>query len=217
MGNRIDRRFDLLKTQANQEANKQQQKAGEDIDRQSAARGRLGSGVGQKLKVQANTEIDQGRRQAVEGVESMREQALGQQEELQANRDFQAKESGLNRAFAAQESALGRGFATSERLGSQDFAAGQTGAQRDFDKFLFDKQMKFNKQAQTLQNKQFKDQLSQSKVLAEKQLEMDEWATKFNMDMAAKQAGKNPGLLGGGGFLGTGIGGGGKVFDTSGW
>lgn len=203
MGNRIQRRFDYLRTQTEQQANQQQQKAGEDIERQAAARGRLGGGVTQKLKTQANEAIEGQKRQAIEGVESMREQAVGEQEEREANRAFAAKESALGRDLTRE----GMSFAREERLGGQDFAAGQAGIQRSHDQGLFDKQMAFNKKAQNIQSAQFKAQLKQSKALAERQFELDEWATKFNAKIAQQQANKNPGLLGSGGILGTGIGG----------
>jgi hypothetical protein len=216
MGNRINRRFDYLRSQADQEANAQQQKVGDDINRQAAARGRLGGGVTQKLKAQAGEQLAGQKRTAVEGIESMREQAIGQQEEQEANRAFAAKESALGREFQGGMAREQMEFARGERLGGQDFAAGQAGIQRDFDKGLFDKQMSFNKKAQSLQNTQFKAQLKQSKVLAEKQMELDTWATHFNAKIAQQQANRNPGLLGGGGILGTGIGGRGRIIDTGG-
>lgn len=175
MGNRIQRRFDYLREQTERDVNQQQQQAAEGLQRQAAAKGRLGSGAFQKQQAQQQKQAADIRQQAIGDVESQREAALAQQEEVQAQRDFQKAEREAGQNFAAQQSQINRDYSTSERLAGQNF-----------NEKLFDKDAAFKQKAMDLQESQFGQQMQ----MAMQQFGLDKKVSEFNMKMANQQANK---------------------------
>lgn len=180
MGNRIQRRFDYLRQQTEQGVNAEQQKASEGLERQAAAKGRLGSGVYQKQQMEQQKQGAAVKQQALEGVEVQRDAALGQQEELQAQRDFAKSEREAGQGFAAEQAAIGREYGTQERLASQGF-----------NMQMFDKDMKFKQKMSDLQNSQFGKQMAAQMDQFMKQNSLDKTVSAFNMKMAKRQQNKN--------------------------
>lgn len=148
MGNRIDRRFDFLKQQAEQQANEQNEQANKGLQRQAAASGRLGSGSYQKQQLELNKAASQNTQRQVGDVEAQREGALAQQEEQQAQRDF-----------ASQEAEKGRVFGREERISGQEYQSGEAEKQRGFSQGMFDKEMEFKNKTADIQNAQFNRQI----------------------------------------------------------
>ena len=180
---RIDRRFDVLRSKAEQDIGAQQQKAGEGLARQAVAQGNAGSGVQQKLASQQQQQFATQKQNAINDVESQREAAQSQADEIQAQRDF-----------AKAEREAGQQFATGERLGQQEFASyqaklgrefesGEAAKQRGFSEKLFNKDMAFKDKVRKDNNAQFAKQFG----LAMKQFDLDTKVSEFNMDMANKQ------------------------------
>lgn len=186
----INRRFDLLRQRQMQQGNQVKQQASEDIQRQAASRGRLGSGLTQKLQNQAQEQIDQGQNQALEGIEAQRDQSL-----------FQQAEADTARKFAAEQAALGRQFSREERLGGQEFAAGQAQKQMEyataerlgaqgFQRELFDANAAWQKKVFNKQNEQWLKQFNEASRQFDKQYDLDFSNSEFNKMMAEKQFNK---------------------------
>jgi hypothetical protein len=186
----INRRFDLLRQRQEQAGNKAKQDANEDIKRQAAARGRLGSGMTQKLGMQANEQIDQQQSANIADVESGREQSLFQQAEVDRGREFAKSERLGSQDFAAQQAQKQMQFAQGERLGSQDFAKSQMLAQQGFDMQIFNKNMDWQKTVFNEQNRQWEKQLAENITMFDKQYDLDSANTEFNKMMAEKQFNK---------------------------
>lgn len=186
----INRRFDLLRQRQEQAGNAAKQTAQEDIQRQAAARGRLGSGIVQKQQGMAQEQIDKQQGAALQDVESGREQAL-----------FQQSEADMGRKFAAEQALLGRQFAREERLGGQEFAGQQAREQMNFqtaerlgaqgfNRELFDKNMQWQEKVFNQQNKQFDEQMDFQFKSFRRQIELDEANSEFNKMMAEKNFNK---------------------------
>lgn len=186
MGNRIQRRFEHLRKTTEQDVNAQTQQASEGLERQAAAKGRLGGGSHQKLQLQQQKQAADLKNRAIGDVNAQEEAALGQQEELQAQRDFAKSERLGGQEFANQQGEIQRGFMRSEREGSQSFANAQALAQRGFDEKLFNKNMKFQEKTLNNQSAQFKEQMA----MAMMQFGLDEKVSNFNMGMADKEFNK---------------------------
>ena len=177
MGTRIDRRFDYLRKQTEQDSERQGQEQTDALQRQAASRGRLGSGSYQKVQMQANEALQKQKQNAIEGVESQREAALAQKEEADVNRQF----------------------ARDERLGSQEFAMASQRQSEGFQEGMWNKQEEVRRKEshdaawQAQQN--FKVQMK----MADAQFAEDQKVNAFNMKIAAKLAnakGDDGGFLG---------------------
>lgn len=193
MGTRIDRRFDYLRKQTEQDASRAGQEQNDALQRQAAAKGRLGSGAFQKVQMQQADSLARQKQNALEGVESQRDAALAQSEEAQANRDF----------------------AKSERLGTQDFQTVMDQKGWDRNKLMFDtqradqrEQFQFSKDMaindfnrQDLQmaqaQKNWEQQMSTQNSQWKKQFKLDKQVSIFNMDMArrAQTLAEKPGMF----------------------
>lgn len=160
---RINRRFDYLRQQTQQDANKNQQLAMENLERQAASRGRLGSGAFQKLRSQAGDQLADQRNKALEGVESQRDVALGQQEELQAQRDFSRGEREASQKFGAEQALLQRQHASGERAAAQRFASGERLAGQRFTAQQNAIQQAFKEKVFSTQTDQWLQQFEQAK------------------------------------------------------
>lgn len=197
MGTRIDRRFDYLRQKTEQEANQAGQKANEDLTRQAAARGRLGSGNFIKQQAQLQDQVQKQKQNALEGVESQRDMALQQTEEAQLNRDFARGEREASQKFGAEQNLQNLQFQAGENLKNRQFATGERIAGQEFSSGMFDKQQAARQleldQAQKNWEKQFATQNKQWT----KQFKLDKRVSEFNMQMAqrAQALAEKPGLF----------------------
>lgn len=175
----INRRFDLLRQRQEQAGKAAKQTAQEDIQRQAASRGRLGSGITQKQNLLAQEQIDKQQSANLADVESGREQALFQQAEADTNRRFAREERLGSQDFAAQQAQKQMEFQTSERLGAQGFNQAQ-----------FDANMAWQNKVFREQNKQFASNQKLQKAMFDRQMTLDEENSAFNRMMAEKSFNK---------------------------
>lgn len=193
----ISRRFGMLKKQVGQRGTQAQQGQQDNLNRQFARGGGLGSGAYIKQSQIAAEKAQQSQEDAlaqVDMAELGERQRLAEQEE---NKKFATSEREAGQKFASAEQELGRAFARSEREGAQGFSAMQADKQRGFERELFDVQQAF-------QNKQFTEgmrQFQENMVLQTRELDLnatelqrryvlDQDAQKFNKNMARMQFNK---------------------------
>lgn len=115
---------------------------------------------------------------------------LSQQEDAIAGVNAQESNTLANRDFQSGESEKQRAFSGSEAQKARDLSSSQFGAN-----LAYQKEMKL-KELDMMQ----------------KQFDLDSQNTQFNKEMSNWTKDHTGGLLGAGGFLGTGIGAGGKLF-----
>lgn len=197
MGNRIDRRFDYLRKQTEQDAKRAGEEAAGNIERQAASQGMQGSGAFIKLGQQADESIQKQKAQNIEGVEAARDVALGQKEEADLSRQFAREERLGSQDYASKENQMGRAFQSEEAGKQRAFQSGEAAAARGFEREIFDRNDQWRRQVFDVQNDQWektfdnaKDQWKREYNLKDAQFDksFDEEAriNNFNMDMANK-------------------------------
>lgn len=163
------------------------------------------------------------------GQEFARGERMGGQEfaalQAEAQRKYQTGERLSSQEYAALEAGKQREFARGERLGSQDFAASESKLGRDqqadqFNKnyLLQDKQMDWDRQFKKMAFDQEQQNFMQQMFAQNDQFQWSKYVDQKNLDLAARiqraNEAEDPGLLGMGGFLGTGLGGKGGLLGT---
>jgi hypothetical protein len=174
--------FGTFRRRAEQQIGAGVQQANDALTRRFSAMGNLNSGAAVK---QQQLLEDQGR-----------------QEKETAMQDIDAKESAARRELQSQQDS--QDMALQESVRGRNLQRDQSNAERQFqDKvFRFDQKSKLKQLDLSIDSLGFQqDQLQQQKDEAE-----------FNKRMERYKAGHTGGLLGGGGFLGTGIGAGSADF-----
>jgi hypothetical protein len=186
MGQRVDpaARFQRLRKEAKQEIQADVGQAQEAMKRRFAKLGLTGSGA--QIKAQQQVEAEAGKRKdlALGRIASAEEQEALRRREIQEGREFARGEREASQSFAAEQAGLGREFQRGERLGSQAFASGQADLQRRFSAGEAAINREFQSEMETRASKRFYDQLDQAAEQFERQFNLDELVTKFNMDMA---------------------------------
>lgn len=184
--------FQTQRDQAERQVNANAQQQNDVISRRMAAIGQgSGSGAAMGLQRQAANDAIQQKQQAFDTVNANETAANLQAAEAQAGRDFQSREAQLGRDFAAKESLAGRNFSADESRLGREFQGGLAAKDEAMKREFFGvEQGNTQKQIQ----------------LAREQFELDKDTTAFNRRMAEIESQKeDPGLLGQGGFLGTGL------------
>lgn len=207
-------RFERQRQLAKQEQGAATQQAQDAMARRYAAMGRTNSGAaikGERMLQQQSNDVLQKRLQGIQDsqdTEELRRQEIDdarkfQTSEREASQGFSRGEREAGQLFGADQAKLAREFATSERLGGQAFQSGEAGKQREFitkerlgsQEFATGErkagQLFAHEQAglqrgfqAMLQNESLRQQASQF----DKQFELDQRVTQFNMDMADNES-----------------------------
>lgn len=197
MGNRIDRRFDYLRKQTEQDAKRAGEEAAGNIERQAASQGMQGSGAFIKLGQQADESIQKQKAQNIEGVEAARDVALGQKEEADLSRQFAREERLGSQDFSSKENQMGRSFQSEEAGKNRAFQSSEAAAARGFEREIFDKNDQWRREVFDVQNDQWEETFKNAKdqwkkdynlrdAQFDKTFDAEEKINAFNMDMANK-------------------------------
>ena len=216
--------YEFQRKRAEQAVNKQNQEENDALSRRFAAMGGLNSGAYIKQQqIQGDTAM-QRRQDALEGIGAQEAQARLAQEEAQKQREFSKSERLGSQEFAGGEAQKQRQFATGERLGQQGFQSGEReaaqkfasneaesafGRQKNLQAFQQDFQKQLLGQQQSFQDKwaqkDFEVNLEKLRQ-SNRALDLESDAQEFNKRMGQWTQSHSGGLLGAGGFLGTGLG-----------
>lgn len=205
--------YDAMRTRLNSQYSQVQGQAQDSLDRQFAAAGG-GPGNGAQAKQTENLAagIAQQKGNDLQGINAQEAQTRFGLQQQEAERAFQSGEAQKGYGFQAAQSELGRQFAGGESAAGRNQASQIFNAQSGLQSQMFNTQQatdaqKFNAQMQQNQN-QFNfganttlAGLNQAYQTAQQQGAID----LFNAQMSQYQAQHSGGLLGGGGFLGTGF------------
>lgn len=173
MSSALNRRFDLLRSKAEGEANTQAQTAQDALARSAASRGRLGSGNVVKQGALLQKGLAGQKSDAINNIETQREVAVEDQNQKEADKAFAFNQEEQGRVFQSSEAANQRGFASQEAVKQRNYEKEAAYRDQNFKNLLYDQS-----------NAQFKEQMNMSM----KQLQMDKDVTEFNKKMAKKAA-----------------------------
>lgn len=238
--------FDLARQRAAQQSNAAAQAQKDALKRRFAAQGNVNSGSFIKSQEQVDNNAQEKLQQANEGINAQQQTENRRVKEIQDNRDFARSERLGSQDFSASQADAMRRFQTGERTGGEQFQTGLLGKQQDFAAAQAEAQRKYatgerlsSQDFAALQARDARDFEGHENYLNrvehntdreqqgeqfDRQLVLDEWATKVNASMAQREANRPTGLIPGivgeggvGGMLGGltgGGGGGGKVICT---
>lgn len=195
--------FNMQRASINRQTAQNQQDQSDAINRRFTSLGQAGSGAAIAAQIKGRDQVTAQGNQAMNDLGGQQLQSAYQEANLaegQKNRDFQAQQADLGRTFESGQNQAGREFAAQQNLLGQQFQGTQAGLGRE------------------LQSSEFNtDQGNKLKQLdmSQQSLNLESDAQKFNEQMAQFEATRQPpGLLGMGGFLGTGLGSPNGVFNS---
>lgn len=194
--------YGAVQNQATQKLNTQNSGAQDAIQRRFAAMGNLNSGAYAKsaqMQDQSNAENVASTDTSIGFQQAQARNTMNQAEQ---NKEFQSGEAANQRGFAGQQAVNQENFQGSEDVANRNLQSSQANASRDM------QASEFNTGNQ-MKNQEF--QIGESGQLAGmdlgyKNAEQNQAEDQYNAQMNSYQAMHSGGLLGAGGFLGTGLG-----------
>lgn len=165
----MQKRYDLLRSRANQDVATQGQEASSALQRRQAQLGNLNSGAAIKQQQVLGDKVAEQKQKANEGIDIAQSGEQAQLEQVKQGQEF-----------AAGEAEKGRGFSSSERLAAQTFGSSEA-----------DKQRGFMSGESKLQRDQQSSQFDKSFGLQERQLKSQEEEAAINKASLAYDALRN--------------------------
>jgi len=176
----MQKRYDLLRSRANQDVATQGQEASSALQRRQAQLGNLNSGAAIKQQQVLGDKVAEQKQKANEGIDIAQSGEQAQLEQVKQGQEFASGEALKGREFAGLEAEKGRGFSSSERLAAQTFGSSEA-----------DKQRGFMSGESKLQRDQQSSQFDKSFGLQERQLKSQEEEAAINKASLAYDALRN--------------------------
>lgn len=196
------KQYDYLRNRATEQASQQGGVAQDAIQRRFAAMGALNSGGAIKQAQLQGEASDRQKAEALQGIDFQESQARDAMNREESQKEYQSQEALKGRQFSADEGFRGRKFSAEQTAQARNYEAGQQALQRNMQRELYNADSQFKSDVTNFD--------SQSKLagldLQWQQFLEDTKNNAINAANAEHQKRNSGGLLGAGGFLGTGIG-----------